>query len=180
MIIKQPYSMIKFALTLLSFACITCVFAQKDSSFIIMRNGQAGVFPFKVYQSSNQVKAQLPTSYPAYVFEPKQVKRLNELILYFVENEKDYNQQLKLYSKKDSLLLSKIDFLQKNDSLEKLKTLNYESSYNKLLELNKKYDADLIKCEKLALDTNNKKIKNTLIVGTAAACGGFLLGILFR
>ncbi len=154
--------------------------AQKDSSFVILRNGVAATFPFKTYSSASQMKTATGQSFPAYTFDSKQLQRINELLVLFSQNETNYNQLRVLTAKKDSIIQSKISIIQQNDSLETQRTKNYKSAFTQLSDLNKKMDADLKACEQLAIATNRNKTRNTILVGAGSLAVGLLLGLVIR
>jgi hypothetical protein len=154
--------------------------AQKDSSFVILRNGVAATFPFKTYSSASQMKTATGQSFPAYTFDSKQLQRINELLALFSQNETNYNQLRALTAKKDSIIQSKISIIQQNDSLETQRTNNYKSAFTQLSDLNKKMDADLKACEQLAIATNRNKTRNTILVGAGSLAVGLLLGLVIR
>jgi hypothetical protein len=156
------------------------VSAQKDSSFSVTRNGVVATFPFRVYRYATQMKADTKQTFPVYAFDSKQLYRINELLVLFTQNEKDYGKWKLLANQKDSILQTKISFYQKNDSLQQQRVQNFENSYNSLLVMNQKYDADLKACEQLAIDTKRMQTKNTIMVGAGALAVGLLLGLIIR
>jgi hypothetical protein len=156
------------------------VSAQKDTSFSVTRNGVVATFPFRVYRNATQMKAETKQTFPAYAFDSKQLYRINELLVLFTQNEQDYAKWKQLANQKDSILQTKISFYQKNDSLQQQRVQNFENSYNSLLVMNQKYDADLKACEQLAVDTKRMQTKNTIMVGAGALAVGLLLGLVIR
>jgi hypothetical protein len=170
----------KFSLLWVMLMIAVGVDAQKDSSFSVSRNGVVATFPFRVYRNATQMKADTKQTFPAYAFDSKQLYRINELLVLFAQNEQDYAKWKLLANQKDSILQTKISFYQKNDSLQQQRVQNFENSYNSLLVMNQKYDADLKACEQLAIDTKRMQTKNSIMVGAGALAVGLLFAFVVK
>lgn len=147
--------------------------SQVDSSFVIVREGVAANFPFRKFNTAEQMKNTKGLEFPQYSFNDKQYKRISGLMKNFVENEVDLNKRIKLSNSKDSIYEAQIKIYKQNDSLQSLRASNFENSYNKALELNKQYNEQLATCTQTAKKEARKSKLTTLIYGAA---GGLLVG----
>lgn len=141
-------------------------YAQTDSSFSVVRDGDTAVFPFRVYKSTMQMANAKKGSLPVYGFDSAQVNRIHELLSDFVAMEEKYEALDQNNDRKDSLYQNKLSLYVEMDSIQELRVKNYEQAYQSMLAVNNQLNAQVENCEKLALRAKRKAGFNSLLIGT--------------
>jgi hypothetical protein len=145
-------------------------YAQTDSSFVLVRNGETATFPFHVITENKQLANSSKLHFPVYGFSAAQVNRMRELLNLFVKNESDFDKLQLNNQQKDSVYKAKVGLYIEMDSIQELRLNNYQLAYQSALNINDQLNIQLNSCEKTALTQNRKqKIKSLLL--------GILLGV---
>lgn len=156
-------------------------FAQSDTSLTFIRKGLTSTIPIKKFYTSDQLKNTLPANFPLYIFSEKQFTRVKSILETYIKIEADYDLLRKEFNKKDSVFAAKTKIYNELDSLNRMRTQNYEQAYHASLEINEKMNTQLKSCEALAKKEHNKSKWNTTIFGILGGLSaGLIVGVLIK
>ncbi len=156
-------------------------FAQSDTSLTFIRKGLTTTIPIKKFYTSDQLKNSLPTNLPLYSFNEKQFTRVKSILETYIKIEVDYDLLRTEFNKKDSVFAAKTTIYNELDSLNRMRTQNYEQAYHSSLKINEQMNTQLKSCEVLAKKEYNKSKWNATIFGILGGLSaGLIVGVLIK
>ena len=152
--------------------------AQLDTSFTLTRFGTPAIFSYKKFNQADQLKNLKVSDLPQYSFNENQFKRIKGLLDLFVTNESEFITLRKNLNEKDSIYLAKIAVYNQMDSIQNLRTKNFEQAYNSLVLVNTQFNQQLINCKDIAEKEVRKNKFNSAMFGVLAGITtGVILGV---
>jgi hypothetical protein len=165
-------------IVLICLFCFWDVKAQLDTSFTLVRFGTPGIFNYKKYTSAEQFKNIRGLELPQYSFNEMQFNRIKGLLDKFITNESDYILLRKNFDKKDSIYNAKIAVYNQIDSIQGLRSKNFEQAYNSLVMVNTQFNQQLINCKEIAEKEVRKGKLNSVMYGILGGLtSGVILGV---
>ena len=148
--------------------------AQRDSAFIISRNGTEFPIQVKIFDNGNHMQT-YHGGFPLFSFSRKQAQNIFNYLSSVIETERLQNIDIDKYKLNEILYLKKDSIHYSIDSVTLLRVENFKDAYDSMVDVNKKYNESLQELNRIATDLNNKRNTTGIWIGLL---GGIAAGIL--
>jgi len=164
----------KTILVLLGLSFGAQAMAQRDSTFIISRNGTELPVQVKIFDNGSHMQT-YRGGFPLFGFSRKQAQGIFDYLSSVIETERLQTIDIGEYKAKEILYLKKDSIHYSIDSVTLLRVENLKDACDSMVDVNKKYNDSLQELNRIATDLNKKRNTTGIWIGIL---GGIAAGIL--